>query len=488
MNITDETLKLIQAEVAKAWTQNGTATSGLTFYDLELGAKILYPVLTPLRNRIPRVSGKGGIQANWRAITGINTTGISAGVSQGNRGGVIATTTADFIASYKGLGHEDYVNFEAQYAGQGFDDIRARATQGLLRALMISEEKVILGSNTSVALGTTPTPSVAAVVGGGSLSNAAYNVYCMALTADGFANSSVAAGVPLAISRTNADGSTDSFGGGCAQISAAASVTPAANGTIQASVAPVRGAVAYAWFWGTGGGANEKLGAITTINSVLITATATGTQLAGATGTGSDNSRNALVFDGLLYQVFNSTSNAYYKALATGTVGTGTPLTADGAGGIVEIDVALQYFWDNFRLSPTDIYVASQEQSNINKKVLAGTSTSAQQFIFSRSQGELAGGTMVRSYLNKFAMDGAKEIPIRLHPNMPNGTIMFFTDVLPYALSNVSNVVQILTRQEYYQIDWPLVKRRWEYGDYVDEVLQNYAPFAFGAITNIANG
>jgi len=36
--------------------------SGLTYYDLELGAKFLYPVLTPLRNMIPRVSGKGGIQ------------------------------------------------------------------------------------------------------------------------------------------------------------------------------------------------------------------------------------------------------------------------------------------------------------------------------------------------------------------------------------------------------------------------------------------
>ena len=55
------------------FTENASATSGLTFYDLEVGAKLLYPVLTPLRNAIPRVSGKGGIQANWRAITAINT-------------------------------------------------------------------------------------------------------------------------------------------------------------------------------------------------------------------------------------------------------------------------------------------------------------------------------------------------------------------------------------------------------------------------------
>jgi len=50
-----------------SFSQSASATSGLTYYDLETGAKLLYPVLTPLRNSIPRVSGKGGIQAAWRA-------------------------------------------------------------------------------------------------------------------------------------------------------------------------------------------------------------------------------------------------------------------------------------------------------------------------------------------------------------------------------------------------------------------------------------
>ncbi len=45
------------------FTESVSATSGLTFYDLDLGAKFLYPLLTPLRISIPSVSGKGGIQA-----------------------------------------------------------------------------------------------------------------------------------------------------------------------------------------------------------------------------------------------------------------------------------------------------------------------------------------------------------------------------------------------------------------------------------------
>ena len=99
-NTTAETLALMKDaqsapnnELAKAFLQSGSAIQGITAYDLEAPAKKLYPVITPLRNRIPRVSGKGGIQANWRSITGINTGGISAGVGQGNRGGVIATST-----------------------------------------------------------------------------------------------------------------------------------------------------------------------------------------------------------------------------------------------------------------------------------------------------------------------------------------------------------------------------------------------------------
>ena len=100
------------------FTQSASATSGLTFYDLELGAKFLYPVLTPLRNMIPRVSGKGGIQAAWRAITAINTMGLRFGVSSANRGGVLAVATKDYTATYKGIGVETSVDFEAQYAGQ----------------------------------------------------------------------------------------------------------------------------------------------------------------------------------------------------------------------------------------------------------------------------------------------------------------------------------------------------------------------------------
>ena len=473
--------RLPESLAKSTFAQSGSATSGLTFYDLEAGAKFLYPVLTPLRNETPRVSGKGGIQANWRAVTGINTSNIRVGVSGGNRNAVMAVSTADYTAAYKGIGIEDNVDFEAQYAGQGFDDIRAIAGRTGLEALMLGEEAMLLGGNGTLALGITPTPTLGAVATGGGLSNGTYSVICVALTLDGILNASVAGGIPTQITRTNADGSSDTFGGGSAQKSSAQTQVLNAGTSVQAVsavVAAVRGAVGYAWFWGSAG--NEVLGAITGQRTYTITAAAAGTQTAASLPS-SDNSVNALSFDGLLTQALKSGSNAYWADNA------GASLTADGAGGIVQIDAALKSMWDNYKLSPDTIWVSSQEALSISQKILAGNANGAYRIVFNPEQGMIAGGIMVATYLNRFSMAGAQTLAVRIHPNLPAGTIIMTTKKLPYPISNVGNVFQVRTRQDYYQIEWPLRTRKYEYGVYADEVLQHYFPPSMAVITSIGS-
>ena len=215
----------------------------------------------------------------------------------------------------------------------------------------------------------------------------------------------------------------------------------------------MKGAYGYAWFWGAAG--SEVLGAITpspaasqtncsssAVNSLVITGTARGTQTAASLGT-ADNSTNALVFDGLLTLPLLTGANGYYAAQATGTAGTGTPLTADGEGGIVEIDTALRYFWDNFRLSPErdlgELAGSAQHRARRSRRGRAAAPRNLR-FVRDVKDGLLVGAVVARSYLNRFSMAGAVEIPIRLHPNMPAGTILFNTKVLPYSLSNVPNV------------------------------------------------
>lgn len=483
-------------ELQKAWVQPGNSTTGLAAYDLEAPAKLLYPVLTPLRNDIPRVGGGMGTATNWRAITGINTSQISAGVSEGRRGAVIQHTTADYTAAYRGIGLEDNVTFEAEYAGQGFDDVRSRAQLGTLQSLMIQEEQIILGGNTSMGLGTTPTPTLAASTSGGTLATATYSVICVALTLDGTQTASIGPnGVRGQVSRLNADGTTDTFGGGSAQQSAAATIgVTGPTGSLTATVTPVKGAYAYAWYVGVAG--SERINQVTYINSVKVTAASGGgNQLASAiTNPAADNSTNALIFDGLMTFTEKTGNNAFVLTQATGTAGTGTPLTASTDGSIPEFDQVLQYMWDTFRLSPDEILVSSQEQKNIQAKILAAGTNAAQRFVFNVEQGKIMGGTIAISYLNRFGMSAGgeygngKEIPIRIHPNMPAGTILFRTKQLPYKLSNITDIVRVKTRREYYSTEWPLRTRMYEYGVYADELLQHYAPFSYAMIKNVGNG
>ena len=499
MNFTQETIEALRGSYAqngnvpeaallahglqKAWVAPTGAVTGINAYNLEAPAKRLYPVLTPLRNKTPRVGTVGGTQANWRAITGINTSNMDIGVSDGNRGGVMAQTEVDYTAVFRELGMENYFTWAAQYAAEGFQDLPAETTLELLQGLMIAEEKVLLWGQGTWPFSQTPQPVLSAG-SGGTFSNSTIVVYCVAMNAAGYARSSVASGIVQSITRTNIDGSVDTYGGGSAQVSPSQSITLSAGTSTQsitATVTAVPGAAAYAWFWGVSG--SVLLGAVTTVNTVLITAAATGTQNITSLDTASDHSQNSLVFDGLVIQAAKAGSNAYYKSFDGGT------LTGNGDGTIREIDAALQSFWDNYRLSPTTIWVNSQEEKNMRSKILLGSSNAAQRFVFETQQDRLVGGTMAISYHNPFQMSGkAKEIPIEIHPNMPPGTIFFETDVLPYPLSNVTNVARLLLRYDYVQIAWPMLKRRREHGIYFDGVLQHYFPPAIGLIQNIANG
>lgn len=476
-------------DIVKSWTQ----ASGLVNYDLQRPAKLLYPVITPLRNMIPRVKGNGDTATRWKTITGINTTKMSPGVAEGKRSGIITTALVNQLSEYRGIGLEDNVTFEADYAAQGFDDALARAVQGLLFSTMIAEELVIVGGNNSLALGTTPTPSLTASASGGSLANGTLSVICVALTNDGLYTGSVSGGILSSVTRDNADGTQDTYGGYSAQKSANATVSVTGpTGSVAATVAVVRGAFGYAWFWGAAG--SEVLGAITSINSVVITANATGTQTA-ASLPDADNSRNTLLFDGLLTQIATANSGSYFRQLATGTAGVGSTLTQDGAGGIVEIEEALLSFWENYRLGPDMMLVNAQELKTL-KKALLGTGNSAllryniDTDIGNQKELTFAAGTVVGSYLNSYTMSGGQLMQIMLHPNVPKGTIIFMSKRLPeaYRVANVRNLLEMHLRRDYYQLQWPMRTRKYEYGVYCDETLVNYFKPAFGLITNIAAG
>jgi hypothetical protein len=464
--------------------------TGLVAFDLQAPAKNLYPVATPIRNRLPRVGGGVGTATNWRQVNAIIGSGFDAigWVPEGQRSAQMSYNTSNKAASYVTIGEEDAATFEAISAGRTFEDIQATMTMRLLQKAMLKEEMAILGGNASLALGTPTAATLSAAGTGATLPALTYSVIVAALTLEGFRNSSLANGVAVQKTITGADGKTYTLNGGSSNQSASATQAVTLGQILSATVPRVQGAVGYAWFVGAVG--SEKLQAITTINSAIFAAPLNGAGQVATAVTG-DNSLNTMGYDGLLTTALKASNGAYVNLLATGAAGTGTALTSSGKGSVNEIDQMLQTMWDTFQVSPSVLYVNSQELKNITTKVLSNGSAPLLQYFQSPEQayGLTAGGT-ISFYYNPFMLDGGQRMPVKIHPFVPPGTIVAWAENLPaqYMSSEVPNVAEIKTRQDWYQIDWPITTRQRQVGVYAEEVLAVYAPFAMGVIGNIANG
>ena len=96
--------------------------------------------------------------------------------------------------------------------------------------------------------------------------------------------------------------------------------------------------------------------------------------------------------------------------------------------------------------------------------------------------GKIVAGRRITSYLNKYM---GNTLDIEVHPFVPPGTVLFYSERVPYDLPGVPNILEAHVRQDYYEIQWPLRRRAYEYGVYTDEVFSCYFPPAFGAIVNI---
>ena len=250
-------------------------------------------------------------------------------------------------------------------------------------------------------------------------------------------------------------------------------------------VVPVAGAVGYAWYFGTqADGSDVRLNQVTTTNSATITATSGNTAQLITALAATNNSVNSTVYDGMLAQIMKSGSGAYTADLSP-LLG-GARLTTDGAGGITELNTAFASFWDNYRLSPQEIYVGSQVLMDMNGIIVKNGGAPLIRYNMDMpGGGTLDAGIVVGTVLNKITN---QKVKINIHPNMPPGMLMFWSDSVPYPLNDIGAIVLKHLRRDYYQIEWPLVTRSYQYGVYFDGVLKNYFPPAFGLIRGILPG
>ena len=491
--------------------------TNLLWYDLRPIVQMLYPYreLIPRISRLPRVAADGGNAFHWKRIVGVNVNGASSGVSEGNRGARIAISEQDLTAAYKTLGFESSVTFEARLGARNLSpEALGISVQSALRSLMIDEEKILINGDASLPLGQTPTPALAAgTVTGltGAFSSGTVYVVCVALTGMGqlgyspYSSVTNVGGVVGQVTKINADGSTDTYGGGSAQPSAETSVGTSSTNCVTATVALVPGAFAYAWFVGSASGA-EYLAGITPSNQAIFTKyPATTNQPIGNLKVGpsyADNSVDQLVPDGILPQVFGQiTGPSPGQLMSTNPLLPGnvsftsggsivytmpagnTGLTIAGSN-FSEVDAVLRAAYDQYKIGFDRMLISATDVLDTFGAMLGSASTANGFRIWfdaDQETGRIVAGRRVTSYLNKFFNN---TLDVEVHPYVPPGCILFWSDRSPYELSGVANLLEAKVRQDYYQIQWPWRSRRYEYGVYVDEVFPCYFTPAFAAIIN----
>jgi hypothetical protein len=494
LKVTQETIDLakqaLQQPLAKdAVTQGYTTATGITGYNLERPAKSLFPVLAPFRNSLPRVKAPiGAPAAHWKAITGINVTNQRATTGFGYAGNLVSTAEKDFMAAYQVISLGDSVQYDAQIQAEGFQDLRATAGINLLYALMEQEDIIDLGGQ-NFSLGTPSTPTLTVSSTGGTIGAVNVGVAVAARTLQGYYDGKNTAASTPATSGT-LSGSTNS---------------------ITATVAYVPGAVVYDWYVGNAGGTLYYYTS-TSVNKVTITSVPTAAQAVptatlpmlgtpSSTAPTVDQSADPNAYNGLIATLTGSYNNGTFVSAGQGQPSGAYVKSLDGAtltgsnGTIAEIDAALQYLWGNAKLSPTKMLCNSVDHMNISNKIIA--SGGAYTMFRPNDIGErqtVVGGQLVETYLNK-AVNG-RAIPIETHPWLPQGTIIFLTEKLPYPNNLVANVMEVETLLEYTQIEYATSRYagqagggpRYDFEVRAQQVFKNYFPGSMAILQNVANG
>jgi hypothetical protein len=159
------------ADALKSFTAGnlGIGTvSGLVPFDLLAPSRLIYPVYTVFRNKLPRPAGQGtsriervftGISGSQTGGQGVKDISIPELVQSNgtlastswplNLPGAGSQTEVQLNVPYKFFGLTESLSWLAQFAGQGFEDISALANLILLQEMMLGEEYQMIAASSS---------------------------------------------------------------------------------------------------------------------------------------------------------------------------------------------------------------------------------------------------------------------------------------------------------------------------------------------------
>lgn len=456
-----EALKTINADLVKDISITSPLSSGFVPYDLQAPSKKVFPALTPLRNRLPRTGGQGtaarfkrvdGITGSGTGGVGLNSPFISEfsttstwGSSTLVRPPKIAYSATDVTFNYKFLGASDSVTFGSEWAGRGYESMRALSSFSLLKSMMLMEENAIVAARiTGLSAPATPTGTPRS-----------------AQTGETAISGATGTGTPVYL-KVSALGQF-----GESAVSTATTGITVTNGTsvVDVLVVDVTGALGYKLYVSTGttdpGDAARFYAGTFAANQFTLT---------GALPTTGDTASN---------HAADSTGSANnYDGLFTQVDANGTSRRINAAISATMFDADLQSVWNKYKADPDEIFLHGTDRLNFSNAVIpVGSQNTAYRLqITPDDAGSVLAGAMVSQLQNKIT---GKAIKLTVHPWFAQGNAFAASWALPFPWSEVPNTVEVRNVQDYLQIDWPTIQMSYDLSILLYGAVVVYAPTYF---------
>lgn len=466
-----------QADIIKDITSTSPfsqTNGGFAAFDLEAPAKMLTPRPTPLRNKIARKKGVG-YSHRLKRITGFTGTGtggqgqIWPGVTESTtttfgsvafqRGPKISYTADDVIVPYFSYSLSDAVSFDANFSGQGYQDLRQLSSTSTLYATMLMEERMMLMSRGTASglSGALAAPTVtlgqrAAVAGDGEVQLTATTYYVYATSDAGAFGESVSSTVQ--------------------------SLLITAGNVLTVTVNNVAGALGTKVYIGTTtGNANAKFqGRFTSLTGVVHSGTSTvGDRIvysttSTTTAPTADTSAYATGYDGILPQIFaGGVVNEVNATFSTSNPG-------------AEFQTVFGTMWDNVKGDPDEIFLNGSDRKQLSDAIKNGSTANYRLNLTQDDLGNYVGGAVIGALNNEIT---GKQVSLTVHPWLPQGVAPVLSYTLPIPDSQVTDVWASVNVQDYMGVQWPTTQFAYEFSTYFRGTFVGYAPAWNGVVTGI---
>jgi hypothetical protein len=496
-----------QVDALKNFTLTSPLSSGFVPFDLVAPSRLIYPVYSPLRNKIPRTPGQGtsrrvkvvtgvsGSQTGSQGVVDISIPELVAGSSLSgtwplNLPGSGSQTAIDLNVPYQFFGLTEALSWLAQFGGQGFEDISALANLILLQEFMLGEEYALLAA-TPVNLATPGTPITVIRTAGSNETalnaGSGYSHFNVVVTATNFYGETLPSAQSIDLT------------------------TVAGTQVVDVTIAPVAGAQQYNIYVNSTAAVETNSNAYLMVGtSVQGTSTYTGSQQAGSVGglkftlqgvapTSGGNPPPADTGTGKSTRMAGMIPTLSGQAATAGVYPT-TPSTWEGGYvnqklgthlSISAVNAALQALFDgsgsnspgSFRADPAELVGEGGDIMRMSNDIVQSGQATTYQLLVQQSEIDgITSGAAVSQFQNPITRS---KVQLLVHPWLTQGTAMLMSYTLPFTWSNVANCWEMVMVQDYLSISWPVIDATFRYSLFQYGALVAQAPYYSGLLQGI---